>query len=214
MFDLGHIILMRDYVVKLKPDYVIFLIGINDLAKSEFDQEDGFLINRKEASWRKLIKKSELITTISNVATALKTEKVSLKHGKNPKEYVNDRLNKMDDTQRTEFENNSASNLKLYLERVAELYDLCKSAAITPVFVTQPKYDDNHSYSWKAMQQYNEALLTYCSAQGIYSIDLANKLPKEITYYYDPIHFTNAGSEAIASILYPEISTLINSNKE
>jgi len=42
----GHIILMRDYIVKLKPDYALFLVGINDLVKSSFDSEDGFLIER------------------------------------------------------------------------------------------------------------------------------------------------------------------------
>lgn len=209
----GHVILMRDYVVKLKPDFVIFLIGINDLAKSEFDQEDGFLLNRKEAAWRKLLKKSELFTTISNVVTAMKTEKVSLTHGKNPKEYINDRLNKMDDTQRLEFEKSSAANLKSYMDRVTQLNELCKSAAITPVFITQPKYDDSLSYSWQAMLKYNEALIDYCKTNGISCIDLGSTLPKEVTYYYDPIHFTNAGSEAIASILYPEIATLIQSKK-
>jgi lysophospholipase L1-like esterase len=140
----GHLILMRDYIVQLKPNYVLFLVGINDLVKSSFSNEDGFLIDREEALWRKLFKKSELITTISNVVEALKSQKANVANGTDPNNYKD-----------------------------------------------------------------NDTLMAFCQSSNIKCIDLGSELPKEEAYFYDQIHYTNAGAEKISEILFRHLDAYI-----
>lgn len=205
----GHQILMRDYVVKLKPNYVVFLIGINDLSKSSFKQEDGFLINRQESLIRKLIKKSELLTTISNVKEALISQKADLDHGKSPNDYKNNESNSLDSIQKINVLNQLNSNKLTYIDRVIQLKEVCQKNNITPIFVTQPMYDDEQSFTWKMMEVYNTALLDYCHMNKLICIDLGKEMPKTIQYYYDHIHYTNTGSSAIAEILYQKLKNII-----
>lgn len=205
----GHIILMRDYVVKLKPDYVVFLIGINDLVKSSFRNEDGFLINRKESFMRKMLKKSELFTLIANISEAMKSQKADVAHGKDPYDYKNNDLNKPDSAYRAGIEQQLTKMIPDYIARVTQLTALCKQAGIKPIYVTQPKFDDTASYSWKVMKRYNDALIAYCKGQNIPVIDLGRLMPKDVTLFYDQIHYTNKGARTIADILLPSIQTAI-----
>lgn len=205
----GHLILMRDYIIRLKPDYVLFLVGINDLAKSSFGNEDGFLIERQESWWRKLIKKSEFITTVSNVYEAFKSHKTSVAHGRNPYDFKTNPFNLLDSAGKVANEQNMKVWLSEYNSRIRHLAEICQSNGIKPVFITQPKFDDTSAYSWKIMQDYNIAMSEYCRKAGIPCIDLAGKMPKQEHLYYDQIHYTNAGAEAIANILYPEIKQTI-----
>ncbi|MCC6818898.1 MAG: SGNH/GDSL hydrolase family protein [Bacteroidia bacterium] len=205
----GHNILMRDYIVKLKPDYVVFLIGINDLVKSSFQNEDGFLINRKESFMRKLLKKSELFTLIANLIEASKSQKANVAHGKDPYEYKNNELNNPDSSYRMGLENNLKTMIPDYVIRIKELSKQCKDAGIKPIFVTQPKFDDSLSYSWKVMERYNLALIDYCNHEGFPVIDLGLKMPKEVSLFYDQIHYTNKGARTIADILMPDIYSII-----
>lgn len=206
----GHIILMRDYVVKLKPDYAVFLVGINDLVKSSFDNEDGFLIKRNESFWRTLLKKSELFTLISNLLEASKSSKVNVAHGNDPNDYKNNDLNNPDSNYRKTLNLKLTQMIPEYTKRVAEIHQLCQSAGIRPIFVTQPKFDDTASNSWKVMDLYNKALTAYCVKNTIPCIQLGDKMPRSLDNYYDQIHFTNKGASVVADILYPEIFNIIN----
>lgn len=205
----GHIILMRDYIVKLKPKYVVFLVGINDVAKSNFNQEDGFLINRKESWFRSLLKQSELITTISNVYNALKSHQAHVAHGSSPYDYKQNDFNLMDSIQRLKNEQTMPALLTAYQSRIETLIQMCKRNGIQAIFVTQPKFDDVNAYSWKVMQSYNAALKSTCLLQHVPCIDLANQLEKDPSYYYDQIHFTNKGARKVASVLNPQLLQII-----
>jgi lysophospholipase L1-like esterase len=205
----GHLILMRDYIVKLKPNYVLFMVGINDLAKQDFVQEDGFLLNRNESFVRSLIKRSEFLTTLSNVYEALKSHKANVAHGSSPYDYKKNDFNLMDSLSRANNDIKMQKWLQAYQQRLIALIQICKSNQIQPVFITQAKFDDTNAYSWKVMQAYNETLKTTCANEQIPCIDLANQLPKKIEYFYDQIHFSNAGARQVANILYPQLSQII-----
>lgn len=205
----GHLILMRDYVVGLKPDYVIFLVGINDLVKSSFSNEDGFLLHRKEAWWRKMIKRSELITLISNIYEASKSHKADVAHGSDPMGYRNNALNTGDSSFRRQTEEGLKTYIPEYLGRIGKLHDICRDNGIKPIFVTQPKFDDDSAYSWQVMLRYNDSLISWCRERNVPCIDLGRSMPKEIRYYYDQVHYTNAGAAKVADLLYPEIRQII-----
>ncbi|MYD70462.1 MAG: hypothetical protein F4W89_06930 [Acidobacteria bacterium] len=62
---------------------------------------------------------------------------------------------------------------------------------------------DNEYYSVGALAtalgRYNETLLTVCATARIGCIDLAAKLPKDTTVFYDDVHFNEAGSRQVAT---------------
>lgn len=209
----GHNILMRDYIVKLKPDYALFLVGINDLVKSSFQNEDGFLINRNESFFRKLLKKSELFTLIANLMEAMKSQKANVAHGHDPYEYKNNDLNNPDSAYRKNLNAQLDKMIPEYISRIDKLNKQCTSSGIRPIFITQPKFDDTASNSWKVMERYNDALIEYCNQNKIPVIDLGRKMPKDVTLYYDQIHFTNKGARTIAAILLPEVQAALKQNK-
>jgi lysophospholipase L1-like esterase len=210
----GHIILMRDYIVNLKPDYALFLVGINDVVKMSFQNEDGFLIKRNESFWRTMLKKSELFTTISNLMEAMKSQKANVAHGNDPYDYKNMDLNKGDSIYRAGIQQQLTKMLPAYTDRISEIVKQCRQADIKPVFVTQPKFDDTLSFSWQVMQQYNDALIAFCGKESIPVIDLGQLMPREEALYYDQIHFTNRGAAKIGDILYPEMQKILQQSKK
>ena len=45
------------------------------------------------------------------------------------------------------------------------------------------------------MDTYNQALLDVCQEDGLECFDLAPIIPKHFTYFYDDIHFNEAGAK-------------------
>jgi lysophospholipase L1-like esterase len=60
-------------------------------------------------------------------------------------------------------------------------------------------------YSVKAlaegMARYNQVTLDVCRARRVEWIDLAAMLPKDLTVFYDDVHFNDGGSERVAEIV-------------
>jgi lysophospholipase L1-like esterase len=60
-------------------------------------------------------------------------------------------------------------------------------------------------YSAPALEQglmaYNRVLLDVCERRGVECIDLASKLPKDLTVFYDDAHFNEAGARTVADIV-------------
>jgi len=52
------------------------------------------------------------------------------------------------------------------------------------------------------MKKLNDVLLTVCQARHIPCIDLAEKLPRTSTMFYDDVHFNDQGSEAVSKVVY------------
>ncbi|MGZ4116991.1 MAG: SGNH/GDSL hydrolase family protein, partial [Bacteroidia bacterium] len=205
----GHIILLRDYIVHLKPNYIIFLLGGNEVGKVSFENENGFLINRNESFIRTLFKHSDVLTMISNFIEAHKSIKVDLSKKKNA--ITNDSETNEINTKQNELRTNYQISISKYLSRINTLDSLCNVNNIKPIFVTHPFYDYGKSDSLNPMSFYNNALVKYCSEKNILFIDLEKKFPKnDPALYYDLVHFNNAGAEKTADILFPELMTIIN----
>jgi lysophospholipase L1-like esterase len=204
----GHNILLDDYILKLKPNMVIFLIGVNDRGKSDFTKEDGILINRKESIVKKLVKKSEVANLANNLYLMYKTHKVNLGHNTNVK-YEKSQLDVVikDSITLANIKKPHLNSLLEYNKRVNLLADKCISNNILPVFVTQPLIYGGEG--WAIMEFYNKEVINICKEKSINYIDLANLLPKNTNYYYDEMHYTNNGAAAVADYIYQEIITII-----
>lgn len=214
----GHIILMKDYIVDLKPDYALFLVGVNDRGKANFDHEDGFLAKRNESFVRTLLKKSELITIIDNLYKSYQAHAVQLGHHFNTTQDDVEEIAATTDS--TVIASNTASRaeklqfheayLPTYLARIDSITKLCTANNIVPVFITQPLLDGVTSTGWQVMELYNHALLDYCKKNNIFAIDLADAMPKEKALYYDNMHYTNKGADMVGSIVADSLITKLN----
>lgn len=214
----GHIILMKDYIVELKPDYAMFLVGVNDRGKANFDHEDGFLAKRNESFIRSLLKKSELLTIIDNLYKSYQAHAVQLGHHFNTaQDDVEEIVVTTDSTTIASQRKARAEKLQFheaylptYLARIDSITKLCNSNSIAPIFITQPLLDDVNSTGWKVMEIYNHALLNYCKKNNILSIDLADAMPKQKTLYYDNMHYTNKGAALVGNIVADSLISKIN----
>jgi lysophospholipase L1-like esterase len=118
--------------------------------------------------------------------------------------------------------------LEEYSRNVNRLIDLAQERAIRPIFLTQPtiwrrdlspelmallwvgkigKQDEGgHEYYSVAvladeMEMYNETLATTCRSRQVECFDLASRIPKDGTVFYDDDHYTEKGSELVADVV-------------
>ena len=56
---------------------------------------------------------------------------------------------------------------------------------------------------------YNDQLKSICQQHSLPLIDLASTLPKSSKYYFDIMHYNNAGAAKIDSIISPQIKEIL-----
>lgn len=118
-------------------------------------------------------------------------------------------------------------HLSGYGDRLRRLVQLCRQSQITPVLVTEPNLvgfgiDDvthvdlarvaiedfpgvNGKLFWDLHEMYNDMTRRVAREQNVVLVDLARELPKSSRFFYDYLHFTNAGAQAAGDIAYRDI---------
>ena len=119
--------------------------------------------------------------------------------------------------------------LQPYRARLEKLLAICREHNIVPVLVTQPVLhgegvdaasgvDLGHRFvaqdmdgvtAWQVLELYNDVTREVGREQGVLVIDLAREMPKNPAYYYDLMHYTNAGAAR-----HPLISRLVVSGSQ
>jgi hypothetical protein len=51
------------------------------------------------------------------------------------------------------------------------------------------------------MAAYNNQLLTTCDERQVECVDLATALPKDMTVFYDDVHFNESGAKEVSRVL-------------
>ncbi len=72
----------------------------------------------------------------------------------------------------------------------------------TPAFMDRPgdRYFTAEALK-EGLEAFNDVLLEVCDVRGIECIDLANRIPRTTHYFYDDVHFTDAGSAEVAGVV-------------
>jgi len=116
--------------------------------------------------------------------------------------------------------------LEEYSRNVNSLIDLAGQHSVRPIFLTQPTIwrrdlppdltarlwvgkigegEDGEYYSVAVlaaeMDLYNDTLTKTCHARNVECFDLASRIPKDETVFYDDDHYTEQGSELIADLI-------------
>jgi lysophospholipase L1-like esterase len=224
----GHYILMHNFISKLKPKVAVFLIGINEVGVSnprEFDTRMGTGI-----SFRSLDKLLAALAYRSEVASAAlnlyryyfpksvmaigQRDMGELDLTKLPKMYLSAA------EQAAILKTHAERYVPAFEVRLRRLLKVTKENHITPVLLTQPILygqvtDDltgidlgkivvangmNGEVGWKVLELYNDVTRRVGAEEHVLVIDEAREMPKSSRYYYDLMHFSNAGAEKFAAI--------------
>jgi lysophospholipase L1-like esterase len=232
----GHAILMQDYLVKLQPKVVIFLVGINDLGiRGERDFDERI----HEVNFRSL----ERFLASAAVHSELAAAALNLYRYYFPKSTM---INNQNDPQETDlkklphFEVSPEQLVALikehrdhylgpYQRRLEKLITMCQAHHILPVLVTQPvlygdvtdpatgvnlahKFvakDMDGATAWDILELYNDVTRKVGREQGVLVIDLAREMPKNSKYYFDLMHYTNAGAARVADIIAAHLTPVL-----
>jgi lysophospholipase L1-like esterase len=229
----GHYILMQDYLVKLKPKVVLFLVGINDLGirgERDFDERIHNLNFRSlERFLASAAVHSELATAALNLYRYYFPKSVMMNNQNKPQEVDFRQLPQFTvppEARAAIIEDHQQHYLQPYKARLEKLIAICREHHILPVLLTQPVlYGDgvdeatgvdlSHRFvakdmdgatAWQVLELYNGVTREVGREKGVAVIDLAREMPKNSTYFYDPMHYTNAGAARMAEIIYRQLT--------
>jgi lysophospholipase L1-like esterase len=232
----GHYILMQDYLVKLKPKVVIFLVGINDLGirgERDFDQRiHGINFRSLERFLASLAVHSELATAALNLYRYYFPKSTMINNQNDPQETDFKKLPhfEVSDAARAALiKDHQDHYLQPYKTRLEKLITICREHTILPVVVTQPVLygggvdeasgvDLDHRFvaqdmdgatAWQVLELYNDITREVGREQGVLVIDLARQMPKNSTYYFDLMHYTNAGAAQVAEIIAAQLTPFL-----
>lgn len=227
----GHQILLSDYIIPLQPDYVLFLLGANDVGRTDLNEFDAEKLKEQLPFWKRILYQSEVVNLTLNLKRAAQAQTLGLDH-----QYLDleaSALRATDSLAIQKIIEAEQSMILSYQTRVHALVDSCFASNIKPVLMTQPSLlgegidpitgidlarvawqDANGEAYWRRLEAYNEALREAAVEKEVLLIDLARLLPKRSDYYYDPIHYTNAGSEAISKIIAQKLGAYLVSQAD
>jgi hypothetical protein len=226
----GHLVLLKDYIVNLHPNYILFLTGINDVEldqPADLDDQDirGIHGHSVKYFFKSLVNYSEAGTLLLSLYRNFLAYRKGLIHKeRDPSQLeigVTDSLTRKN---KIAFQK---TYLTGYASRLRELATESIHQGIKPVFITQPalfgvaidpttgifmgnRMLDGYDCAtdWEVLQLYNDEVRKL-RADGIAVIDLAAAMPKDSKYFYDFMHYTNSGAEKVASILADSLQPII-----
>lgn len=233
----GHIMLLNEYLIKLRPNYMLVLVGVNDMAIHSETSWDT-----KQRPSDAIIKKSFLESASQYSKLAAYVLYLTSKKGEylvmQEKDYSIDK-NVLGVSSSylplTEEEiQKYQPSLKAYKNRLETIVQISREHLIKPIFITQPAlygfgidgttgvdlgemtvrdFSDNEvarkgSDKWAVLQMYNGVTIAVGNERQVPVIDLAGVMPKDSRYYTDYIHFSEAGAEKVGELLLPKISAL------
>jgi len=225
----GHIILMEDYISKLKPKITLFLIGTNDVGRSDLSGfelqhiRDRIDINSLEGFVKSVSSYSETFSLLLNAYRYYRAKKMGLDHSDIDVEKLESL--RVTAEERVLAVKEATKHLPAFEKRLSMLIKIARDNGVDPVFITQPalfgdaidditgtdlgKMRAGHTSGkvhWEILQAYNKKTKELGKKEKVLVIDLANELPKSTRYFYDFYHFTNEGATKVAEILNDHLS--------
>jgi lysophospholipase L1-like esterase len=224
----GHQVLLESFLVALRPRVVAFLVGINDVGR---ERRTGRDLRYQAPLHVRLARHSALLATLLNVRRHLAAEQAGLRHERIDVSRVGQIPQQLRLRERL-IPYHRQRFLPRFRERLERLVRTCLEHGIVPVLITQPAlfgyaidpatgvdlsrvvvkdvarmHDEelNGGLAWRVLEEYNGVTREVAAANGIPLVDLA-LLPKDSRLYYDYLHFTEQGAEAVGELVAAEVS--------
>lgn len=226
----GHIVLMEDYITKLKPKNVLFLIGINDEVNNEkqryFEDDKSIMENEiylksMKGLGRTLANHSEFFAVLLNFYRYYKAKVEGVDHDAELDLKRSAFLILPEGAKQRALQKHR-QYLPDYKTRLKKIVKISRENGIDPVFITQPalygnaidditdidlakirkRKTENGELAWERLELYNDVTRQVGQEENVLVIDLAKEMPKSSRYYYDFSHYTNEGAEKFAEIIF------------
>lgn len=222
----GHLFTLRNWlplVPGLRPRYVLFYLGINDVLRPRDRGDYDAKLDR--SSWRANSATWQLLRTL-RANFAARSAKVT--HGRMPRfadgDFTSRGLLAPDDERRL-----AADLTATFVENVAALRDETLRFGAVPIFVTQTAFAWNggagpprgldqriemhgHAMNFADVsalhQAMNRGLLDFCLKSATRCFDLASEVALEAGDYYDFVHQTPQGAAKIGRYLAARLADL------
>jgi len=231
----GHSVLIQDFLSKLKPKVVLFLVGINEMGIDDPRQKD---ISLKFASFRSLERAMASLAIYSEVAAVSLNiyryyfHKTTLQLTSAQDDLRNLIIEVPEKTKLDIIKRHQDSYVKPYGERLKSLLETTKEKQIEPVLITQPgcfgndavdqvsginlgkikPFRENYidgDLAWRLLELYNNVTRKIGAEENVLVIDLAREMPKHLNYYDEFVHYTDAGAEKVAEIIYNHLKPFL-----
>jgi lysophospholipase L1-like esterase len=220
----GHLVLLRDYVVQMRPRLALFLIGVNDMAVASARSFDRALDPGSFGAAHRALTfaadHSEIAAVGENLVRMARTHRAHLGDGE--LHLSETRHREIDEAASARVLADHRPFLEEYARRVDQILELCRRNGIEPVLVTQPALNGdavdpttgvslataaiepnvNGRVAWQTMELYNDVTRKASAAAGVLLIDLAREMPKDSRFYSDWVHFTNEGAVVVGDIVF------------
>ena len=217
----GHLFLLRQFLCDLRPDYAIYLIGVNDVGRGDLNGYDRELSIDSGSIRNRFVAASELLSTVQVLSRTYRAIELGVNH--DPALDIQALPEKK--VSGVEIERVLAKHctafLPSYRHRVEQLVQQSVKAGIRPVLVTQPALygpatdpstgvtlynrehhgEGNSGLQWRVLELYNDVTRTVANQYHVPIVDLASKMPKDSRYYFDWIHFTADGAAVVSTII-------------
>jgi len=223
------LLLLKEYITRLKPKYVVLLIGINDIENDKPQQYD--MMNEKKINYlsaksffKSLVNKTELGATFFQLYAIKGAYKKGLMHKEVDFAALKDTV--LTENYTANILKKQTTYLVQYRQRINNMIAICKANNVKPILLTQPSLFGNYTDSatmvnmgnkiipqatpicnaalmGNVLQLYNDVVKSFSNQVKV--VDLAALMPKNSNYHYDFIHYTNAGCGKIAAILAKEL---------
>ncbi len=225
----GHHILLDDYIGKLHPDIILYMLGCNELERKDLSDFDRSLL-KEGTNWKTYLENhSEVVSLFINFKGLFQARKLNLSHA--PADIRE--LPLLNAVPHQEIRNSLAYHIPYslqYADRLRSLMLKTKQEGIEPVLITQPslvgegtddatginlaKLDYCHPLGgqgyWEILEMYNEVSRQVAQELDVMLIDLAQEMPKSSILFYDCLHFTNEGSEVVAQLVFNKLNEIID----
>jgi len=231
----GHLVLMEDYIIRLKPKIVLVLAGANDRSIRDYNPLDRqFLAKPAASAWGRFVNTLAWHSEVVHYAVNLNRYAKAFKGGLVHANIEFDKLKTLpvdDHRLKALLAQHKKHYLIPYGQRLQQLIDMARRHAIEPVFITQPTiYGDvidpvtgadlgqistgpfNGKTSWEILKLYNAVMEQVAAQNQVPLVDLASELPKSSLYFYDSYHFTNEGCQAVAEIIFQHLAPFLAKN--
>jgi lysophospholipase L1-like esterase len=215
-----HIILMEDYIIKLRPKVVLFLTGINDVGASNLDEpaHQGHYLRKL---WRALLYRSEVYALEQNLYHYLIAQSRGLRHTEIDLSKVGTLKHPPEPLSQQTLQDYRTNSVPFFAQRVEKLIQISRAHGIEPVLITQPtlygpgvdpvtgvnlatievRDNFNGRIMFDCIELYNTVIRQLAQKDGVLLIDLARELPRNSVYYYDYLHYTEPGAAEVARII-------------
>jgi hypothetical protein len=134
----GHNILIDDYILKIKPDIILFLLGANDVGREDLNNgyDRRMTLKPDDRNKENILQKSELYNLAKNIFRVLQAREMEVQH-KEIDPLTLETL-KIDINEKNLILQRHKLFLDNFKKRVNLLIEKCGKANIEPILITQP----------------------------------------------------------------------------